>query len=65
MLSVVLPCYNEKDNLEALFSRLDLLAANSEAIEIILVDNGSNDGSDIVFRNELAKRDTSVFKVEE
>ncbi|MFM6983089.1 MAG: glycosyltransferase family 2 protein [Chitinophagaceae bacterium] len=64
MLSVILPCYNEKDNLEALFSRLDLLAGNSDSIEIILVDNGSTDGSDILFRSELAKRDTSVFKVE-
>lgn len=63
MLSVVLPCYNEKDNLEALFNRLDLLAENSEKIEIILVNNGSTDGSDKVFETELAKRDTSIFKV--
>jgi glycosyltransferase involved in cell wall biosynthesis len=63
MLSVVLPCYNEKDNLEALFNRLDLLAENSESIEIILVNNGSTDGSDMVFETELAKRDTSIFKV--
>lgn len=63
MLSVVLPCYNEKDNLEALFARLDLLAEQSDAIEIILVNNGSTDGSDKVFEAELAKRDTSIFKV--
>ncbi len=62
-LSVVLPCYNEKDNLEALFARLDLLAEQSDSIEIILVNNGSTDGSDRVFETELARRNTSIFKV--
>jgi glycosyltransferase involved in cell wall biosynthesis len=63
MLSVVLPCYNEKDNLKALFERLDSLVKVTSEIEIILVNNGSTDGSDLVFEAELSQRDKSVFKV--
>lgn len=63
MLSVVLPCYNEKDNLEALFVRLDALVDLDNSIEIILVDNGSTDGSDKVFEHELSKRNASTFRV--
>ncbi len=63
LLSVILPCYNEKDNLNALFERLDRLYEKSSNLEIILVNNGSTDGSDAVFSDELSKRDQSVFKV--
>jgi glycosyltransferase involved in cell wall biosynthesis len=62
-LSVILPCYNEKDNLEALFQRLDLLVQAKPDIEIVLVNNGSTDGSDLVFKNELAKRNSNNYKV--
>lgn len=64
MLSLVLPCYNEKDNLKALFQRLDTLAETAEfPMEIILVDNGSTDGSDLIFQEELSIRNSEVFKV--
>lgn len=63
ILSVVLPCYNEKDNLKALFERLDALHSSRENLEIILVDNGSTDGSDAIFQKELNIRDQSVFKL--
>ena len=62
-LSVVLPCYNEQDNLPALFSRLDKLAATEVAIEIVLVNNGSTDNSALIFEEELNKRDKTIFKV--
>ncbi|MCC6818431.1 MAG: glycosyltransferase family 2 protein [Bacteroidia bacterium] len=62
-LSVILPCYNEKDNLKALFQRLDLLVNEKPDIEIVLVNNGSTDGSDDVFKNELVQRNNNVFKV--
>ena len=63
MLSVVLPCYNEKDNLPGLFKRLDQVAASSDELEIILVNNGSTDGSAEVFEREISVRDQKVFKV--
>ena len=63
MLSIILPCYNEKDNLVALFERLDLLVKASEEIEIVLVNNGSNDGSDIVFEQEVIRRNKEIFKI--
>jgi glycosyltransferase involved in cell wall biosynthesis len=63
MLSVILPCYNEKENLVALFERLDAVADLDSSLEIILVDNGSTDGSDKVFEHELSKRNAANFRV--
>jgi glycosyltransferase involved in cell wall biosynthesis len=62
-LSIVLPCYNEQDNIAALVERLDLVASSGQQLEIILVNNGSTDRSAEVFRETLSKRDSSVFKV--
>jgi glycosyltransferase involved in cell wall biosynthesis len=63
MLSIVLPCYNEQDNIPALCSRLDTVVASEEDLEIILVNNGSTDRSAEIFNQELEKRDKSVFRV--
>jgi len=63
MLSIILPCYNEQDNLEFLFNSLDPVAAAHKDLEIILVNNGSTDNSVAVFEQELAKRDRNIFKV--
>lgn len=63
MLSIVIPCYNEADNLVALFQSLDPLCAEVSNLEIILVDNGSSDNSTDIFNQELKKRDNSTFKV--
>ncbi|MFN7301601.1 MAG: glycosyltransferase family 2 protein [Bacteroidota bacterium] len=62
-LSIVIPCYNEVDNLSELFKSLDALPVRQDGLEIILVNNGSTDGSDKVFLRELAKRDEYVFRV--
>ena len=46
MLSIVIPVYNEADNLAALVDQMQLAMAASEAdFELILVDDGSKDGS--------------------
>ncbi len=63
MLSIILPCYNEQDNLEFLFNSLDPVAAAHQDLEIILVNNGSTDNSADVFEQELAKRNQNIFKV--
>jgi glycosyltransferase involved in cell wall biosynthesis len=45
IFSVIIPCYNEEDNLKSLFLRvLDLLRKEPKA-EIVLVNNGSTDNS--------------------
>jgi glycosyltransferase involved in cell wall biosynthesis len=45
-LSIVLPCFDEEPNLaEAIDDALAAAAANSDAYEIIVVDDGSSDGS--------------------
>jgi glycosyltransferase involved in cell wall biosynthesis len=62
-LSLVLPCYNERDNLIALFSRLDQVAQNGQELEIILVNNGSTDNSAEIFKQEIDKRDANIFRV--
>ncbi len=63
MLSIIIPCYNEADNLVALFESLDPVYKSNKDLEIILVDNGSTDNSAKVFEIELQKRDKNVFKI--
>ena len=53
--SIVIPCFNEKGNLEKL---IDTCLENlcTESIEVILIDNGSNDGSEKIL-SSLEKND--------
>ena len=46
--SLIIPIYNEERTLSALLKKLDRLDNN---IEIIIIDDGSNDGSDLVLAN--------------
>lgn len=44
-LSVVVPCYNERDNIEATFATLtEVLRSTQLDYEILFVDNGGSDG---------------------
>ena len=56
MLSVVMPCFNEAATVEAQLRRV--LAANTQgmALEVIIVDDGSSDGSPEIVE-ELARQD--------
>lgn len=67
-LSIVLPCYNEKDNLSSLVdSYLSALGDRNDA-EIIFVDNGSNDGTSdklkeiLILKNDRRLR-TAVVEI--
>ncbi len=53
MLSIVIPCYNEQENLEKLFSKLQSLIKtySDEDIELVLVDNGSTDNSNKIMKD--------------
>lgn len=58
-LSVVIPCYNEKDTIREIVDRV--LAEPTEK-EIILVDDGSTDGSREIIKNEIARKiDTTLY----
>ena len=53
-LSIVLPCYNEADNLSLLLERYHQVWDDLPA-ELILVDNGSGDDTAQVLERELSK----------
>lgn len=44
-LSIVLPCYNESENLNQIFKSMETILSSKDNLEIILVDNGSTDNS--------------------
>lgn len=54
-LSIVLPCYNEAENLPPLIERYAQIWPSDSAAELILVDNGSTDGSADVLARELGR----------
>lgn len=47
-LSIVVPCYNEKENISLILERFSQVIGDRR-IEVLLVDNGSTDGSATVF----------------
>jgi len=55
-LSIVIPIFNEEENIEALYSRLkEILEGLGVDYEIIMVDDGSTDGSFKIFKGLQAK----------
>jgi len=61
--SIIAPIYNEKDNLPELHRRVsEVLNSTGESWELILVDDGSSDGSSEIMR-EFAKKDERVRPV--
>src|SRR5690606_34578944 len=62
-LAVIVPCFNEELNIPELTERvLRTLEAGRRAGELILVDDGSSDGTARVIR-ELMQRDSRVVGV--
>ncbi len=60
MISVVIPAYNEEENIPVLYERLkNVLERLGENYEVIFVDDGSEDRTPEVLR-DIAKRDRSV-----
>ncbi|HET6150844.1 MAG TPA: glycosyltransferase family 2 protein [Polyangia bacterium] len=56
-ISVVLPVYNERDNLVPLLDEIErVLTATHKRFEVIAVDDGSRDGSAEVLRQAVAQR---------
>ncbi len=60
MISVVVPVYNEKDNVKLLYNKIkDVMIKNNYDHEIIFVDDGSNDGTFEILK-EIAKEDKKL-----
>lgn len=49
-LSIIIPCYNEADNLDLLIAELKIVSKLLPNIEIIIVDNGSTDDTSQILR---------------
>ena len=68
MLSLIIPCFNEEENLEKLLSSIKSLLKkySSEQIEILIVDNGSTDRSEeIIIKNSLfLQNKISLIKID-
>lgn len=63
--SIVVPCYNEADNLPNLISRFEALRTPDSDWELVLVNNGSTDHSAEVFKKELAKKGRQFIRLVE
>ncbi len=60
MISIVIPIYNEEENLENLYSRLTQAAPSwKEEYEIVLIDDGSRDSS-LTMMRVMAEKDSRV-----
>jgi len=58
--SVVIPAFNEEENLEVLYTRLTrVMGSLGEPYEIIFIDDGSTDGSFQILR-DLHQKDNNV-----
>jgi dolichol-phosphate mannosyltransferase len=61
-LTVVVPCFNERDNIESLVDRLELVLAGI-AWEVTFVDDDSTDGTIEVLR-AIAGRNSRVRAIQ-
>jgi glycosyltransferase involved in cell wall biosynthesis len=55
LLSVVMPAYNERDSIRSIVAAV--MNAPVRSLELIIVDDGSTDGTREILKNEIAKLD--------
>ena len=60
MYSIVLPVYNEKDNLKILIPEIFGII-NFVKVEVIIIDDDSDDGTEIFVNTELSKYEHLVY----
>ena len=61
-LSIVVPCYNEERTLAKLINRVLQIADNTLSLEIVIVDDGSKDGS-LAIAHSLQKQHPETIVV--
>lgn len=54
-LSIVIPCYNEKDTIRTILQEIDEVKLGSTKKEVIIVDDGSKDGTRKILKDLSAK----------
>ena len=57
LVSIIIPCFNEKEYIEEIVKRI--LKQDSIDKEIIIIDDGSTDGTTEILKNNIDKR---IFK---
>lgn len=57
LYSIVIPCYNEADNIAQLVNKFYEIYKNNSYIELILVDNGSTDNTNQLIKENMEKYD--------
>ncbi len=62
-LSIVIPCYNEAENIHLIINRLNEILLVRHDVEVILVNNGSTDDSKDILDAEIANHNSQLFKV--
>ena len=61
-LSLIIPCYNESENLPLLISQCEKLYSFESSIEIVIVDNGSKDDTTLIL-DKLTKHLNYITRV--
>ena len=61
--SLVIPFYNEEKNIRKVVNLLKEVSKRNKFIEFILVNNGSTDDSDIIFKKILLDKNKKIFKL--
>jgi len=59
LLSIVIPCFNEKDSIREIVDRVNRTPIANK--EIILVDDNSNDGTKEIIKKEIEQKVTKVI----
>lgn len=61
-LSIIIPCFNEKTTIKKILIKVKAVDLGTTKKEIIIVDDGSNDGTQKILK-EIAKKDTSLILI--
>ena len=59
LITIIVPCYNEKNTLEKLILKLNSLKKIKK--QIIIIDDGSSDGTTEIIKNKLKKNEQSYI----